>query len=286
MKILIFSGFIKQLFANPAAIKVVRCLHLGALVKNIYYKIFSPKRREKCLSLDGIEANFFVSDYEELRAVETIFEKGERDERNMLMPLLGMLKPGDIAYDVGAGIGVHTIFMAKRVDEKGLIYAFEPVSMIYDSLTQNINLNNLNNIIPVQVALGDKVEDGILYIDRRIGKGAVSFEKREGRDFCQKVKILPGDFLVQSRDFPLPKAVKIDVEGYEFSVIKGLKKTLADKNCRLVCCEIHPDLLEEDIEFQTIIELLKSLGFKNIKTHDRGSEIHAICHKQKSNALF
>ena len=279
MKRLFFSDFIRQLYANPLAIRIVRRLHLGAAVKNIYYRLFSPKKREKCLSLNGIEANFWVNDFEKLRAVETVFEPGDRDERKMLLPLLQMLKPGDVAYDVGASLGVHTIFMAKKVGQKGQIYAFEPADLSYDSLRQNIALNNLNNIIPVQVALGDRVDEGILYLNRGIGIGAVSLERREGSDFCQKVKILPGDSLVQSRGFPFPKAVKIDVEGYEFPVIKGLQKTLIDKNCRLVCCEIHPHLFPDRQEFQMIVELLKSLGFQNIKTHNRGSEIQVICHK-------
>ncbi len=130
------------------------------------------------------------------------------------------------------------------------------------------------------MALGDRVESGSLYIKRRIGTGAVGLIKGEGSSFCQRVEIVPADYLVKSKKLPLPMAVKIDVEGYEYQVIKGLQKTLSQESCKLVCCEIHSHLLPLGVKFPMIIDLLKSLGFIHIKTYNRGSEIHAICHKK------
>jgi FkbM family methyltransferase len=229
--------------------------------------------------MDGIEAQINISNYGELRYVEGTTVEGYRDERIVLETLIQMLQPGDVAYDIGANIGIHTIFMAKKVAEEGKIVAFEPERNNYEALSKNLSLNRLNNVIPVKAALGDKVGSENLYIRKRIGSGAVSIIKNDDSSFCQEIETVPGDFIVQSKTLPLPKAVKIDVEGYEYPVIKGLQKTLSQNICRLVCCEIHPALLPAEVKPELLIELMKSLGFNQIRVHHRGSEIHAIFYK-------
>jgi hypothetical protein len=77
----------------------------------------------------------------------------------------------------------------------------------------------------------------------------------------QTVSVVEGDVLVKNDNLPTPTAVKIDVEGSEYAVIKGLQKTLADPRCRLVCLEIHPQFLPPGISPGDIITMLKSLGF-------------------------
>jgi FkbM family methyltransferase len=170
--------------------------------------------------------------------------------------------------------------MAMKAGEKGRVIAFEPGNSAYEALRRNIGLNNLNNVKPIQVALGDQIDMGSLYNRPRIGIGATSLLRSSDSEFLQKVNISPGDYIVKDRKFPLPKAVKIDVEGFEYPVIKGLKDTLSNEICKLVCCEIHSILFPNDINCSMIIDLLKSLGFTNIITYIRGGEIHAICYKE------
>jgi FkbM family methyltransferase len=270
----------RQLTYNPFVLNIVRFLRISSLMKYIYYKLYSSNNKVKNLFFDGIEAEFYVNNFEEMRTFETIFEKGDKDEEDILSPLIDMLQPGDIAYDIGANLGIHTIFMAKKVGENGRVIAFEPETTNYEALRQNINLNGLNNITHVKVALGDKVDTGNLYMKKKVGHGAVSLIRSDESNFCEKIEILPGDFLIQDRNLPLPKAVKIDVEGYEYLVIKGLQKTLTNEICQLVCCEIHSNLYPPETKSQMILDLLKSIGFTRIETFNRGSEIHAICYKE------
>jgi len=270
---------IKKLSYNRLAVNIVRTFHIGNLLKYLYFQLCAPKNRRVELNFRGIKAVMAVNDFEDLRVAGTMFDKGDREEGKMLSPLIEILRKGDIAYDIGANIGIHSIFMAKRVGEEGRIIAIEPEMLNYGALIKNIGLNNLSNVTAIKVALGDKIETGHLYLRRRIGRGAVSLIKSEDSNLCQDVEIMPGDILVQDMKLSPPKAVKIDVEGYEYSVIKGLRKTLSQNICRIVCCEIHPNLLPGEITPKEILNLLKSIGFNKIESYSRGNEIHAVCCK-------
>ena len=54
-----------------------------------------------------------------------------------------LLRPGDVAIDVGANIGALTVAMARLVQPGGAIVAFEPQRAIYDILCNNLRLNGL-----------------------------------------------------------------------------------------------------------------------------------------------
>ncbi|HEY0707108.1 MAG TPA: FkbM family methyltransferase, partial [Polyangia bacterium] len=71
------------------------------------------------------------------------------------LDLLGvLLKPGDIAIDVGANIGTHTIFFGQRVGPQGRVFAFEPQGMAFRWLAANVALNHLDNVVLFPMAAG------------------------------------------------------------------------------------------------------------------------------------
>jgi FkbM family methyltransferase len=204
----------------------------------------------------------------------------EEGERRVLSRLLQSLEIGDTAYDIGANIGIHSFFMAKKVSEKGKVIAFEPHPDTYKSFLGNLNLNNLKNIIPVQVALGESVSEGKLYwLNNIVGSYSLIGDKRQ-ECFSDIINIYPGDLLIERLRLPLPRVVKIDVEGYEYYVLKGLKRALSSEICRMLCCEIHTKLLPLGIDKETIINLLNSFGFREIDLVASGKDVlHAFCYK-------
>lgn len=280
---IIFSS-IDQLSRNSILISLIRSLRLGNLLKHLYYKIYCPRSHIMKLTFMGLSAQFYADNFDELRALETTFSDKGKSEEKILNPLMKMIQPGDVAYDIGASIGMHTIFMAKKLKKTGKIISFEPENGAFKALRKNINLNRLNNVKLIQSALGDQVEVRVLYNQPKVGIGASSLLKFNGGKYKHQVDVIPGDDIVEKENLPLPCAVKIDVEGFEYPVIRGLKKTLSQKQCRLVCCEIHSKLYPETINSSNIFRLLHSYGFGYVKTQERGGEIHAIFYKNSLDA--
>lgn len=267
---------------NQSLLNLVRSLHLKQLMKLLYFEISVPKNHQKILILGHNMAKFHVIDYEELRAVEAFeaaLNTSMSGEERMLRAIIAKIRPGDVVYDVGASIGIHTVFTAAKVGERGRVVSFEPEKKAYEALQRNVRLNGLKNVKVVNVALGSKRGLGRLYNTPKIGMGASSLLETGDCEFRQKVEIWPGDCIRENEDLPIPRVVKIDVEGVEFDVIKGLKKTLSQKECHLVCCEVHPGRSRVEQRCAKVTSLLASLGFRKTKIFRRGGEIHSFCYK-------
>jgi len=196
--------------------------------------------------------------------------------------LIPHLKSGDIVYDIGANIGFYTVILGKAVGKKGRLIAFEPNKQSYARLQENLNLNALNNVRLFCLALDNKNGGLKLFIGNNPIGSSLVYSSAFKQNY-QIVKVVKGDDLKEEENLPSPRAVKIDVEGYEYEVIQGLHRTLLSPSCELICCEIHPQFLPEKIKPEMVLNLLKSIGFNQIKifkSFDR-TEYHALCYKTK-----
>jgi FkbM family methyltransferase len=137
-----------------------------------------------------------------------------------------LLHPGDVAVDVGANIGTHTVFFSKKVAPGGIVYAFEPQRISFEYLCANIALNGLVNVVPIQAALGDKSLDLIIPILNPASQQNFASLNVEGHTAGDAVKLFPLD----NMDLKRCNLIKIDVEGMEHKVILGAEKTI--RKCR------------------------------------------------------
>jgi FkbM family methyltransferase len=229
-----------------------------------------------------MDAQFYARSPEELRLLESA--GGAGGEQRVLEHLLSFLGPGDVVYDVGANVGLYAVLLAKRVGDRGLVIAFEPSSHTYAHLLDNIKLNRLTNVRCFRKALGERSGHAKLYSGEVIG-GASLVHIPEGKGRGEVVDIVEGDQWVEGENLPLPRAVKIDVEGYECAVIEGLRRTVARHACELVCCEVHPARLPADVKPETVMDLLRSVGFGRIDTYPRWDKtFHLVAYKGTSLA--
>lgn len=163
------------------------------------------------------------------------------------------LQKDDILIDIGANIGSIGIKGATLLPA-GKVYMIEAHPVTYEYMLQNIRLNNLGNILPVNKALGDNV-------------GSVRFSNTGSDDMNSVVNadeggiIVPVDrldnILVNEHKISF---IKIDVEGYEFEVFKGSSETLAKTDCILFeAWDEH--FIKYNTSTVEVMNLLKKFGF-------------------------
>ena len=190
----------------------------------------------------GIRAEFRVS-----TSIEFVKYRSLGGEKHFLSELLRLAQPGDVIYDIGANVGVFTVFFAKRIGSAGKLLAFEPEDKAYRRLLQNIQANGLSNVETFQLALGNESGSVTLYADSDAASGVHSAVRAPGdrlESTAQTITVVPGDEFGELYRAPAPNMIKLDVEGMEYEVLQGLAKSLASPACRVVVCEVHFSILE------------------------------------------
>jgi FkbM family methyltransferase len=242
----------------------------------VYRWCFAPGGGEHTFSVAGVAARFYVYSESGIEALNSL-----GGERSTLEFLIGKLEAGDCVYDIGAALGLYTVLLAKAVGKEGEIVAFEPEDDSYERLREHLHLNRLNNVRAFRLALGDAEEYVRLSLGPVAGASRIvpSAEWTGANGTVERAKVINGDRFVKAQNLRVPRAVKIDVEGYELAVIRGLSRTLAHPQCELVCCEVHPALLPASETPEKVLDLLRSLGFRRIEIHPRTKDFHAWAFK-------
>jgi FkbM family methyltransferase len=135
------------------------------------------------------------------------------------------LRPGDTALDVGANVGWHALLMATQVGSSGHVYAFEPNDSTRARLTQGIALNQLTQVAVDSRAVSDRIGRAGFEApqagDVWDGTGRLTATDADGSVACVTL-----DAFVAERGIDRLAFMKIDVEGWELSVLRGGRRTL------------------------------------------------------------
>lgn len=257
---------------------LARSLHLTNLLRKLYYWWATSSDGIVHLKLGEADGRFYIRTPEELRFFESYFLL----EKAFLDALISTLRPGEVFYDVGTNVGKLAVPVAKVVGRKGQVIAFEPEERFCRQLHENLDLNGLTNVRVFKVALGEENAVGQL----QVGGGSCpsmvphrSSASGKPPGTFETVKIVQGDWLRENEKLPVPRAIKIDVEGFEYAVLRGLRRTLAEPQCELLCLEIHPKLLPPEASPEAITAFVNSLGFTCLRTYPRVDEIHVVATK-------
>lgn len=149
------------------------------------------------------------------------------------------LSKGDIFIDAGANIGIFTLIASKIVGNKGKIFSIEPTKTTFERLMEHIELNQFENIIPLNIALSNKKGIAILKKDLSGYDAWNSLARPTKGNIIVDEKVFTStlDEIVNEHNLDNIKLIKIDVEGWEIPVLLGGKKLLTS--------EISPVLLVE-----------------------------------------
>ncbi|HGE72005.1 TPA: FkbM family methyltransferase [Candidatus Poribacteria bacterium] len=189
-------------------------------------------------SINGV---FFEFDFSLGPAIARMYRNDY--EHQIVRLIKKYLKKGDTFIDVGANIGFISAVAAGCVGQTGQIHSFEPVPSYFSRLKQMADMNKGFNIIVNSYALGE--HEGSSNIDVRgnanIGWNTMVQGFMSNKEYSLEVKVIRLDDYIINNKLSKIKMIKIDVEGYEFFVLKGLNKLFDSTSYRpLILCEIAP----------------------------------------------
>jgi FkbM family methyltransferase len=177
---------------------------------------------------------------------------------------------GAVCVDVGANVGLHTVVMSRLVGPAGRVFAFEPDPHNFRLLETNLRLNGARNVTARQCAIGDA--DGVCRLARN---------PRNYAD-CRVTSELPGwsshEVSMTTLDAALPalppgaiRFLKLDVQGSECRVLRGMRDTLARHPDLVMAVEVFPGgLSQAGASARELVGLLTELGFSGWEfTRDR-----------------
>ena len=159
--------------------------------------------------------------------------------------------------DVGANIGLMSLHAAHSLKGKGKVVAFEPVQFFYDKLNSNIQLNSFKNIQTIKKGAGSVAVKVPIYLDGGCPSVIATFRDEKGT--TEMIDIEPLDDIVSSENISNIDFIKIDVEGFEFDVLKGARKTIADYK-PVLCIEYIKKISDDSFNAKVLTEYLKELN--------------------------
>ena len=135
--------------------------------------------------------------------------------------------------DIGANLGYFSILVSK-MNPKSMVYSYEPMPFLYDSLKRNIEINDLSNVMAIQSAVSNKEGSVELFEGHPMNSGNCGVHKNfESSNGIQVNSILLLNQIPQMKF--RPRIIKVDTEGSEDKIFSQLEELM--------------EILPQDIEF-------------------------------------
>jgi len=189
-------------------------------------------------------------------------------EKSTAATLRQLVKPGDIAFDIGANVGAHTLGLARSVGPQGQLFAFEPADFAFAKLNQNLSLNPdlASRTQAFQLLLGEANTSHAqpeIYASWPLENAHGVHPKHRGRLVSTSgASIDTLDHFVERHHVTQLNLIKLDVDGHELPVLRGASAVLANLRPTLVM-ELSPYVhAEEHNSFDDLVNLLKSARYR------------------------
>ena len=181
---------------------------------------------------------------------------GQFYEGKELRSLRAVFPEGGVFVDAGANVGNHGLYAALFLGA-GMVVPIEPNPLAFRLLIQNVLLNGLLHkfdLTKLGVGLSDSEADGFAMEARERNLGAAKMLPGEG-----DLQVFSGDALFADI---APDFIKIDTEGMELAVLRGLEQTIA-KHKPVLLVEV------DNANEQAFLEIMEAAGYKVAETIQR-----------------
>jgi len=202
-------------------------------------------------------------------------ERFHEDEPETLSWIDEYIKPGETLWDIGANIGLYSLYTALKPDIS--VLAFEPSALNFALLTEHIQLNHMDKqISPLCVALGKETKLGSLqmgefsigHASNALGEAKTQFREFEPV-FSQAIPAFTADDFCKTFKIGVPDHIKLDVDGIEADILAGMGQTL--KAVKTLTMEVEGENTGEALV--KLEQPLNDAGFKEETSHrDKGSK--------------
>jgi FkbM family methyltransferase len=185
-----------------------------------------------------------------------------------------------ICLDIGANIGVKTLFLSRHASN-GRVIAIEAAPNIAERLRENVALNSASNVECVQAAIGDRVGSA-----RFAESSAYGHLSEDGVE----VPMLTIEELAHRLSLPRVDFIKIDVEGFEFAILKSAYEFINAQRavvlfefnswCQLAFADVNPKAFLEWIfeRFAFVGVLRTSRGAYDLIEQVRPEQLLYVLH--------
>jgi len=175
-----------------------------------------------------------------------------------------VLKKGDCIIDAGANVGMFSIFAAQRINDSGIIYAFEPMPAPRKLLEANLQRNNIKSVTVVPCAIGEESAKKVFFTGIFKASGSAYFTR--GRKERIEVDQVSCDDFVKTQGVERVDFIKVDIEGMEREFLAGAEQTIRRFTPRMAVAAYH-----REGDFAMIEETLKKFvpQYTIVRTSDK-----------------
>jgi FkbM family methyltransferase len=182
-----------------------------------------------------------------------------------------LVQAGDLAFDIGANIGIYSVLLSRLCGPTGRVWAFEAVPDTCWRLRETLALNRCDNVTAVQAAVCEK--SGTVQMNLFEPQfaewntlGAPSMRAPNGTLVSPSqsvdVRSLTLDEFCDTECINRINFLKVDVEGFELSVFMGARRLLQERRVNYICFEISKDPLKgAGVESRKVFEALEAHGY-------------------------
>ena len=183
--------------------------------------------------------------------------------------LLANIKENDTVIDVGANVGEISLRAANIVgNKKGIVYSFEPDHINFNRFLNNIKINAVKNITPINKGLGNV--DGVFSLsvvdENNRGMNRI-VESNESLN-TSKIEVITLDNYIKLKNITRVDLIKIDTEGFEMNVIKGAKDLLKRFRPILFIELDEKNLIAQNSSPKELIKHFINLNYKIINANN------------------
>ena len=243
-----FTGLLAEMLRKNPSSRLLR-----GICPN--HRLF-PSHARKTVKRRGISFDLRLSDYMDW----LLYFHSDTDSS---APVLEYVNKDNVILDIGGNIGQTALFMAEKTGRNGRVVSFEPFPETYRRFLTNLKLNpGIQNLTVENIALGnsrDKLKMSAT-TEGNSGQTRIANPSEPGNNLVD-VEVMPLSEYLKTRPLQKIDLIKIDVEGFEYNVLKGATDVIRSYQPVLFIELSDKNLQQQGSSVTQVVNLLSEMSY-------------------------